>query len=179
MTSRTPKRVDKQTQTTFACSDILAVKIQRRLRKRAPLRSPPKGALPKFHYKSLRKRKKYFEFYTGLTLDQFDHLFGVLERVGKVHEIKYWKGSKTKSTKKKNGKKVRKLSVKNQMMLCLMKLRQTFPNKDLAYKFDVSLSTVSIIINTWIQYLYKVTSSIGRRMFLSRDEIKKPLPASK
>ena len=58
-----------------------------------------------------------------------------------------------------------------------MKLRQRFPNKDLAYRFDISTSTVSFIINTWIQYLFKVTSGIRVKMFPSRELIQKHLPA--
>ena len=58
-----------------------------------------------------------------------------------------------------------------------MKLRQKFPNKDLAYRFEISISTVSTIINTWIQYLCKVTSGIRVKMFPSRELIQKHLPA--
>ena len=59
----------------------------------------------------------------------------------------------------------------------LMKLRQRFPNKDLAYRFEISISTVSTIINTWIQYLFKVTSGIQVKIFPSRELIQKHLPA--
>lgn len=119
-----------------------------------------------------------FKFYTGLTLEHFDQLFGVSERVGKVNEIKYWKGKKTKSPRKKtNSKQCSKLIVKNQLMLMLMKLRQHFANHDLAYTFDINLSKVSSIINAWIQYLYEATASLRKRMFPSKELIKRHLPA--
>ena len=63
------------------------------------------------------------------------------------------------------------------MIIMLMKLRQRFPNKDLAYRFEISISTVSTIINTWIQYLFKVTSGIQVKIFPSRELIQKHLPA--
>ncbi|XP_055999076.1 uncharacterized protein LOC125681637 [Ostrea edulis] len=175
---------DCGTQTTFHCSDILANKIERRLRKNeghSKQKSPQKqNTKNKFDYEQLATKGKLFKFYTGLNVEQFNHFFKVLENAGGVYELKYWKGNKTKSPKKRrNDSKQRqtKLSTRNQLLLVLMKLRHRFPNKDLAYRYGVSISTVSSTINTWIQYLYKVTGGIRKKMFPSRALIQKHLPA--
>ena len=169
-------------QTTFTCSDALANKIKRRLRRneiQAKVKSPVrKGHEQKFDYDTLATKEKLFKFYTGITVNQFNHLFGVLEKVGNVYELRYWKGKKTKSKKRrKNRMKQNKITPRNQMIIMLMKLRQRLPSKDLAYRFEISISTVSSIISTWIQYLFKVTSGIRGKMFPSRELIQKHLPA--
>jgi hypothetical protein len=78
---------------TFTCSDVLANKIERRLRKneiQAKVKSPVrKGHEKKFDYDTLAKKKeKLFKFYTGITVNQFNHLFSVLEKVGNVYELR-------------------------------------------------------------------------------------------
>ena len=174
---------DCGTQTTFTCSDALANKIERRLRKneiQAKVKSPVrKGHEQKFDYDTLATKEKLFKFYTGITVNQFNHLFSVLEKVGNVYELRYRKGKKTKSPKKrrKNRMKQNKITPRNQMIIMLMKLRQRLPSKDPAYRFEISISTVSSIINTLIQYLFKVTSGIRVKIFPSRELIQKHLPA--
>lgn len=79
----------------------------------------------KFDYESLATDGQLLKFYTGITVEQFNHFFGVLEN---VHDLKYWKGKKTKSLKKKlKNNQQKKITVKNQLLLVLMKLRRRFP----------------------------------------------------
>lgn len=98
-----------------------------------------------------------FKFYTGLTVKQFDHLFGNLESA--AQGMTYWDGQWIGSTKK-HVKTDRKLSLKNELLLTFMKLRQNFPTTDLAYKYNISVGLVSRIVNTWIQFLYKQTECL-------------------
>ena len=46
------------------------------------------------------------------------------------------------------------MSPKNQLFLCLIKLRQNKEDVELSFFFEVSASTVSKIIITWINFLY-------------------------
>ncbi|KAL3871852.1 hypothetical protein ACJMK2_039824 [Sinanodonta woodiana] len=55
--------------------------------------------------------------------------------------------------------------------------KQRFPNKDLAYRFGVSQSTISITIDTWIQFLFK-TTLFRKKLIPSKMLIKEKLPAS-
>ncbi|KAB0805417.1 hypothetical protein PPYR_02387 [Photinus pyralis] len=52
--------------------------------------------------------------------------------------------------------KVHKISVTDQVLLALMKLRQNFSHADLAFRFDVSVGKVSNIVLTFIHVLYKI-----------------------
>jgi hypothetical protein len=62
----------------------------------------------------LATKEKLFKLYTGITVNQFNHLFGVLEKVGNVYELRYWKGKKTKSKKRrKNRMKQNKITPRN------------------------------------------------------------------
>jgi len=45
------------------------------------------------------------------------------------------------------------LSISNQFLLVLMKLRLAVPNQDLAYRFDVSPSRVSQLFHEWIDVM--------------------------
>lgn len=173
----TPLRLmDRGTQTQFTCSDHLANKIEKRILQNrkivntSPQKSPKKlkqkGSLS---YRKLQNDPKLFRFYTGITVSQFQHLFKSLG--SSVFTLKYWLGTG------KIIKKIKKLSPENQLLLTLVKLRQNFPNKDLAYRFGISSSMVSRIVITWIQILYKSTEPLWKKMFPSRDLIRKHLPS--
>ena len=51
-------------------------------------------------------------------------------------------------------KKSIKLSLKDELLLCLMKLRLSLMNEDLAYWFAVAKSTVSRIFHKWLDVMY-------------------------
>ena len=53
-----------------------------------------------------------------------------------------------------------KLSVKDEFLLVLMKLRMGLTDIDLAERFNISQSTVSAIFITWINYLYVILGSL-------------------
>ncbi|XP_045160376.2 uncharacterized protein LOC123525403 [Mercenaria mercenaria] len=172
------KTVDNETQTTYSCSEQISNKIEKRiLQNKQRIVSTKKSTQQKskFSFDILKKDEKLFKFYTGLTVLQFNHLFNALGE--SVHTLKYWLGNKTSNRKRRKGKAEKKLCAENQLLLTLMKLRQNFPNKDLAHRFSVSPSTISSIIITWIQFLYKMTQPLWDRMFPSRELIQEHLPA--
>ena len=61
-----------------------------------------------------------------------------------------------------------------ELVMILMKLRLNVPFQDLAYRFLVSLSTMSRIFNTWIVYLVNRLSCFI--MWPSRDQLWKTMP---
>eukprot|EP00118_Oscarella_pearsei_P023006 m.270809 g.270809 ORF g.270809 m.270809 type:complete len:92 (+) comp40544_c2_seq26:1164-1439(+) len=62
------------------------------------------------------------------------------------------------------------------MFLTLARLRLGLREEDLAYRFDISPSTVSRIFITWINLVYLRLGSL--RIWPSRQEIKEKAPAS-
>ena len=61
----------------------------------------------------------------------------------------------------------------NELLLTLVRLRLGFLNADLAYRFHISAEHVSIIVLTWIQFLYKRFSDLKRLMYAKRSMINK------
>ena len=103
------------------------------------------------------------KMYTGLQSKQaFDDLLTMVKE--KASKMRYWSGSQResshhtgtcrtfKSTPQKSGP-TRKLSLEEEMLLTLMKLRLGTINGMLGDMFGVSNTTVSQVINTWIKFL--------------------------
>lgn len=72
--------------------------------------------------------------------------------------------------------KVEKISVQNQLLLTMMKLRQNFPHIDLAHRFQISQAAVSNIVITWIHELHKVLYVKFMNKILSRRQNRSCLP---
>jgi DDE superfamily endonuclease/Helix-turn-helix of DDE superfamily endonuclease len=80
--------------------------------------------------------------YTSLELDVFCILVRLLER---LQPFNYYGGFK-----------VTCLSLEDQLLMCLMKLRLNFRDMDLAVRFNVSKTTVSNIVKTFISVLHEI-----------------------
>lgn len=108
--------------------------------------------------------------FTGIvTKAQFETLFSYLEP--KVAKMRYWTGSKKESRAKSSprGKRTpkkpgpaRTLSIKEEFILVLMKLRMTLTVAFLGSLFNISSSTASQIFNTWVKVL---SSELGPLIF--------------
>ena len=68
-----------------------------------------------------------------------------------------------------------KLSTMDQFFLFLCRLRQGFPEQDLATQFRISQSTVSRICVTWVNFLYFMLGSL--QMWPSRKTVDELMPA--
>lgn len=101
------------------------------------------------------------KMYTGLRSKQaFDDLLWMVQE--KASKMRYWSGSQResttgtsrtfKSTPQKSGPN-RKLSLEEELLMTLMKLRLGTINGMLGDMFGVSNTTVSQIINTWVKFL--------------------------
>lgn len=95
----------------------------------------------------------------------FQH-FELLLRVCRtnIEKMAYWRGTKhiigAKRIRKcvlspKNIGPKRKIKIRDELFLVLMKLRLGLMNEDLADRFGIICSTVSSIFNTWIKVLSK------------------------
>lgn len=70
---------------------------------------------------------------------------------------------------------IKQLSLRTQLLLTLMKLRQNLYHKDLAFRFNIRLQSVSTLINSWVDYMY---DSLGKlSIWPHRDVISENMPA--
>ena len=112
------------------------------------------------------------KLYTGLnSTESFKCVFNFL--LPKAQNMQYWQGAKQTvkeapkgtatlfqlfaGTGKKSGP-PRKLSLEQEILLTLMKLRLALLTEDLAFRFDVSSATASSIFITWIKLMSKELS---------------------
>ncbi|XP_052079435.1 uncharacterized protein LOC127717711 [Mytilus californianus] len=123
---------------------------------------------------------KKCKFYTGIPkVETFNDFFIELEQ--KVRQMRHWKGPKRTCNPLKNKKYTRsnsnrKLSLKFEFALTLMKLRLGLLFEDLADRFGISTTHASNIFTTWIKVL---SSTIGSLVFNpSKEAVKTNLPPS-
>lgn len=126
------------------------------------------------------KSDKTVNLLTGIpSKPAFNKLFDIVK--GSVKKVKYWSGRKKTFRKGRNFKKSpkkfgpkRAISQKDEFLLTLMKLRLGSTNADLAQRFGIACSTVSVIFNTWV----KILSSELKCLIYnpSMDVVKKTLP---
>ncbi|KXJ29641.1 hypothetical protein AC249_AIPGENE18583 [Exaiptasia diaphana] len=110
--------------------------------------------------------------YTGLP--DFDRVKACLKflDVGEKGENVIMKGSKgTGSTGRP-----RCLSVENQFLLALVKLRRGFSNAHCAFLFDCSESTVVNVFSSWLNYMFLKFTVLP--IWISREEINTSMPCS-
>ncbi|KAK0138850.1 hypothetical protein N1851_024608 [Merluccius polli] len=70
---------------------------------------------------------------------------------------------------------ISKLTLRSQLLLTLMKLRQNLDHKDLAFRFQIRLQSVSTLINSWVDYMF---DSLGKlSVWPHRDIISEHMPA--
>ena len=111
-----------------------------------------------FSHEYLRTDAK-INFYTGLpNRAAFDNLYDVL--APKMSKLRFWRrpsglprGIRKFSRSPKKFGPSRKVSLKNQFLLTLMKLRLGLLNEDLADRFGISGATCSRILTTTLKFL--------------------------
>ena len=114
--------------------------------------------------------------HTGLPT--YNHFKWVYDEVSPAAEtMQYWKGINTGDTRSNQNLKrgpTRVLSLQNELLLTLMKLKLNLTEDYIAYLFKVSTSLVSAVISTWIPLLAKELS--GLLYWPSRQEIAQCYP---
>uniref|UniRef100_A0AAY5KP50 DDE Tnp4 domain-containing protein n=1 Tax=Esox lucius TaxID=8010 RepID=A0AAY5KP50_ESOLU len=91
-----------------------------------------------------------------------------------LHAFVSGKTCKIVSISKRQGFSIPKLAVIDQFLLFLCRLRQGFPEQDLAVRFDVSQSTVSRVCVTWANYLHFMLGSLP--IWPSRETVNELMP---
>ena len=133
-------------------------------------------------------RESDVKFFTGLaSTEAFRCLFDYL--LPKAKAMQYWRGAK--QTQKEQQKEPsafqqyagrsdigvgppRKLSLEQELLLTLMKLRLALLFEDLAFRFEISTGTTSSILITWIKLCSKELSVLI--IWPTRGQVKKTLP---
>lgn len=95
----------------------------------------------KMSIKELMTNSKMLQYYTGL--DDYRHFQYVLQSLGPAaHQPEY------------RCRTPQKMSVENQLLLTLIKLRLHTPNQELAFWFGISEFSIGNIFVTWINFMY-------------------------
>ena len=107
-----------------------------------------------FGIESIAGNDSLVQFYTGFK--SYEQLLAFYEFLGPVvNHLRYW-GTEENATRKRK----LKLNPLNQLFLVLVKLKLNLRERDIAYRFGVSTSTVSKYLITWICFLYQHLSEI-------------------
>ena len=117
-------------------------------------------------------------FYTGIaSIALFQALFNLLRPYSS--DINYWQGAKKMSSTRlrRNAKsnKSRKLSLQDEFLLTLMRLRLNLLNTHLADCFDISTGLCSQIFTTWIKILSKILGD-ALIVWLPKECVRQNLP---
>ncbi|XP_062591937.1 uncharacterized protein LOC134253431 [Saccostrea cucullata] len=118
-----------------------------------------------------------------LGLPSLAFLLGFINTVSLLFKnVNSWKGSRKGGEKvwqtekrRKPGKK-RKLSLKEEFIIIMLKLRLGLDNITLSTLFGVSLSQISNMFTTWINFLYQYLEPVLK--WPSKEKIRKHLPLS-
>ena len=111
----------------------------------------------KFSVKTVKSNDKLFKFYTGF--ENYQVLSMILDFLGReaASNLDYRNNNK-QSTQPNNYKykpgPSRTLSVENEFFMVLCRLRVGLLEEDLAARFGVCQSVVSLILNTWIKFIF-------------------------
>ena len=126
----------------------------------------------KSHYIQLLRLIDMVNFYTGIeNIDAFNKIFDMVNPILRKRWSRYKKLSKIitrnfKSMAKQFGPS-RKLCGKDEMLLCLMKLKLGLTLQGIANRFKVTLSTASSVFTSWVKGLSTV---LGTLIFIPDKE---------
>ncbi|KAK3105808.1 hypothetical protein FSP39_006157 [Pinctada imbricata] len=117
----------------------------------------------RFQVGTVHKSDAKVKFYTGLpNVASFNAVFKSISP--NLEKVRYWKGQKRlcNPLKQKNkfSRNIRTLSAKEEMLICLLKLRLGLINEDIADRFGVSTTHVSSVFTTWLKLLSLVLGSL-------------------
>ena len=108
-------------------------------------------------FERLAQNAENFKFYTGIDLSAFQDVLVLLaDSPGRMSYVD--KGDEVQAGRGQQGP-ARRLSVQDELLLTLVKLRHDFPEADLACRFGVSQSSVSRIFTAWISCLFFLLKS--------------------
>ena len=125
-----------------------------------------------FRIEQISEKDSLVRYYTGFSSYEVLQLF--FQFLGpSAHQLTYW-GERERKTSRRVKK--MKLDPLNQFFLTLLKLRLNLGVRDLAFRFGISVGTVSKYFSTWICFLYQHLREIDWAP--SVDQVKATLPSS-
>lgn len=109
-----------------------------------------------FTFENLKHNECQFTYYTGLPdCDVFNMLLDILFGIDRTYKItSRYKGNYLNFTRHS------KLSIEDQFLLLLVKLRHNFGYEHLGFLFNLNVSSVGSLFLTWINYVYIKLGSI-------------------
>ena len=125
-----------------------------------------------FRIESIAEDDMLVKFYTGFT--SYTILLAFFQFLGPaVNNLTYW------DTERKEKRRRMKLDPFNQLFLALVKLRLNLREGDLAYRFGISVGTVSKYFITWVCFLYRTFKGITWMPSVEQVKATLPLPLRK
>ena len=124
------------------------------------------------------KTDEKINFYTGITsLENFKAIFKMLSPL--IPFITLWRGPKKIISQTVRPNKIvfarsRKLTLKNELLLTLMKLRLGLLTEDLADRFGVSNGTCSETFRSWIRFLSMTIGNLVK--WLPKESVQENMP---
>ena len=126
-----------------------------------------------FSYGKISDNSSCISFYTGFAdATAFESFFEFLKPM--AQKMDYRGTGKLKTGKSKPGP-PRKLSLINEFLMTLVRLKVGLLEEDLADRFQVSLTTISRTTATWISLLYHVLT-VDMPFWMERSEVDRLMP---
>ncbi|CAM4658746.1 unnamed protein product [Leuciscus chuanchicus] len=113
---------------------------------------------------------EYFKYCTGFNYDEFNKLCAFFRIPSTATDTQ----TLSPVTYHRVDQQINLMPLRQQFLLVLMKLRQNFDLKELAFKFQVPERTVSTLFNSWIDFMYGRLGNMS--IWPHRDRITENMP---
>ena len=120
-------------------------------------------------YEWMLKTPKKFQFFTGLTKEEFCSLYEFLDPEGA--NLQFWRENRVQTGRPT-------LTLKCQLAITLWRLRRRTTLTELSYHFGICHDLLQRITVTWIQFMFQQFNDIREAMFVTRDIHRQFLPSS-
>ena len=112
----------------------------------------------------------YFKYCTGFTYSDFNKLCTFF----RIPDNDTAPQTHIPLTYDKVNRQIHQMPLRQQFLLVLMRLRQNFDLKELAFKFQIDVQSVSTLFNSWIDFMYGRLGNLS--VWPHRDSITENMP---
>lgn len=132
-------------------------------------------------FEAINENSKLMKHFVGLTAPQFEALHNFLDSVCPLNTINYWSCKESTGLVRAKSGIESKFSTREQLFICLLRLRRGFTVATLAVLLSspqrrVSATTIRKIFTTYIQLMYKVFRDMETVMFPPKEHMRRFLP---
>ena len=174
--------VDQSSQTVF-CKYTLSAKVDTMILRNEVALSKPQAPkiVSSLSYENIVKDSTLTKHFVGLTSSQFEVLYNFLDDVSPLISINYWNCKDSPEMEKAISGRNSEFSTREQLFICLLRLRRGFSLKTLAALLStpdriIWETQVRRIFTTYIQLMYKTFRDMQSFLFPQRSHLKKFLP---